>query len=67
MDIFEQVAEWRFEEGREEGRKKGLKIGLEKAVMVLLANTKFSVERIASGLGVSVAFVKRIKKKLQSK
>jgi hypothetical protein len=53
MDIFEQVAEWRPEEAREEG--------LEKAVKVLLANTEFSVEKIASEVGVSVSFVERIK------
>jgi hypothetical protein len=59
MDIFEQVAEWRPEEAREEG--------LEKAVKVLLANTEFSVEKIASEVGVSVSFVERIKNKLQEK
>jgi phage portal protein BeeE len=63
MDIFEQVAEWRREEGIEEGLKKGL----EKAVEVLLANTEFSAEKIASEVGVPVSFVENIKNKLQAK
>jgi hypothetical protein len=62
MDIFEIVAEWRREEAVEEGLKKGL----EKAVEVLLANTEFSVEKIASEVGVSVSFVENIKNKLQA-
>jgi hypothetical protein len=63
MDIFEQVAEWRLEEAREVG----LNEGLEKAVKVLLANTEFSAEKIASEVGVSVSFVEKIKNKLQEK
>jgi hypothetical protein len=63
MDIFEQVAEWRWEDGKEEG----LKQGLEKAVKVLLANTEFSAEKIASEVGVSISFVERVKKELQTK
>ena len=63
MDIFEQVAEWRWEDGKEEG----LKQGLEKAVKVLLANTEFSAEKISSEVGVSVSFVERVKKELQTK
>jgi hypothetical protein len=66
MDIFEQVAEWRREEGIEEGLKKGLKEGLEKAVKVLLANTELPVEKIASEVGVPVSFVENIKNKLQA-
>jgi hypothetical protein len=67
MDIFEQVAEWRWEDGKEEGLKQGLEKGLEKAVKVLLANTEFSAEKIASEVGVSVSFVERVKKELQTK
>ena len=67
MDIFEQVAEWRWEDGKEEGLKQGLEKGLEKAVRVLLANTEFSVEKISSEVGVSVSFVERVKKELQTK
>ena len=63
MDIFEQVAEWRWEDGVEEG----LKQGLEKAAKVLLANTEFSVEKIASEVGVSVSFVENVKNKLEPK
>jgi len=71
MDIFEILAEWKLEDAREEGLKKGLeqglKEGLEKAVKALLANTKFSVEKIASEVGVPVSFVENIKKNLQAK
>jgi flagellar biosynthesis/type III secretory pathway protein FliH len=66
MDIFEIVAGWRLEEAREEGLKKGLEKGLEKAVKALLANTKFSIEKIASEVGVPVSFVENIKKNLQA-
>jgi hypothetical protein len=59
MDIFEQVAEWRFQDGLEQGD--------EKAVKVLLANTEFSVEKIASLVDVSIPFVEKIKKELQTK
>lgn len=62
MDIFEIVAEWRLEEAREEG----LKEGLEKAVKALLANTEFSVDKIASEVGVPVSFVENIKNKLRA-
>ena len=63
MDIFQIVAEWQLEDAAEEGLKKGL----EKAVEVLLANTEFSVEKIASEVGVSVSFVENIKHKLHAK
>jgi hypothetical protein len=59
MDIFEQVAEWRFQDGLEQGD--------EKAVKVLLANTEFSVEKIASLVDVPISFVEKIKKELQTK
>ena len=58
MGVIEQLAEIRKEEGREEGRT-------EKEIIVvknLLSATKFSLEKIASIAGVSVAFVKEIKK-----
>ena len=63
MDIFQIVAQWTIEDAREEG----LNEGLEKAVKVLLANTEFSAEKIASEVGVSVSFVENIKNKLQAK
>jgi hypothetical protein len=67
MDIFEQVAQWKWEDGKEEGLQQGLEQGLEKAVKVLLANTEFSVEKIASEVGVPVSFVETIKQKLLAK
>jgi hypothetical protein len=63
MDIFEQVAEWRREEGREEG----LMEGLEKAVKGLLAKTEFSVDKIASLLDIPVSFVEKVKQGSQAK
>jgi len=66
MDIFEIAAQWALEEAREEGLKQGLKEGLEKAVKALLANTEFSVEKIASEVGVPVSFVENIKNKLHA-
>jgi hypothetical protein len=59
MDIFEQVAEWRFQDGLEQGQ--------EKAVKGLLANTEFSVEKIASLVDVPISFVERVRKELQPK
>jgi flagellar biosynthesis/type III secretory pathway protein FliH len=65
------LAEWKLEDAAEEGLKKGLEQGLEKglekAVKVLLANTEFSVEKIASEVGVSISFVENVKNKLQPK
>jgi hypothetical protein len=58
MGVIEQLAEIRKEEGREEGR-------MEKEVTVvknLLSATKFPLEKIASIAGVSVAFVKEVRK-----
>ena len=59
MDIFEQVAEWRWQEGLEEG--------LERSVRALLANTEFSVEKIASLVGVPVTRVKKLSKEVRVK
>ena len=71
MDIFEQVAEIRWQEGVEEGKKmgvqEGIKKGLEQSVRSLLANTRLSVEKIALALEVPVSTVKKIQKQLQAK
>ncbi len=67
MDIFEQVAEMRRQEGLEEGHRKGLEEGVEKSVKVLLANTEFSVGKIASLMGVPVAFVRKLSKEIRRK
>jgi predicted transposase YdaD len=63
MDIFEQVAEMRWQEGLEEGHRKGV----EKAVRGLLANTKLSIAKIASSLGISVTYVRRLSKEVRVK
>jgi hypothetical protein len=47
-------------EGREEGLAQGLAEGQRNAVLALLTNTEFSVEKIASILGVSTAFVSKV-------
>jgi hypothetical protein len=59
MDIFEQVAEMKRQEGLEEG--------LEKSVRLFLANTEFSLEKIASVVKVPVALVKKLAKEVRSK
>lgn len=43
-----------------EGKEEGLAEGQRNAVVALLANTEFSVEKIASILGVSAAFVSKV-------
>jgi len=45
----------------------GVQEGLEKAVQKLLTNTEFSVEKITALMEVPVAFVKKIKKELDTK
>ena len=67
MDIFEQVAEMKRQEGLEEGRQEGLEEGLERSVRALLAKTEFSVEKIASLIGVPVTFVSKLAKEVRSK
>lgn len=67
MDIFEQVAEMKWEEGLKEGRRKGLREATEKSVRLFLANTEFSVEKIASLVEVSIAFVKKLSKEVRAK
>ena len=75
MDIFEQVAEWRWQEGLEEGHRKGIKEGvkkeqrkgLENSARLFLANTEFSVEKIASLVGVPVTRVRKLSKEVRVK
>ncbi len=67
MDIFEQVAEMRRQEGLEEGHRKGLEEGVEKSVKVLLANTEFSIGKIASLVDVPVAFARKLSKEIRTK
>ena len=67
MDIFEQVAEMKWEEGLKGGRRKGLREGAEKSVRLFLANTEISIEKIASLVGVSIAFVKKLSKEVRAK
>lgn len=58
MDIFEIVEQWRYEDGIQEGK--------ENSVKILLANTEFSPEKIASLVDVPLSLVKKIKKELRS-
>jgi hypothetical protein len=75
MDIFEQVREMKEQEliqkgrrkGLKEGRQKGLEEGVEKSVRALLANTEFSETKIATLVGVSIAFVKKLSKEIRAK
>jgi hypothetical protein len=61
MDIFEQVAEMKRQEGLEEGLEKSVR------VLELLANTEYSVEKIASLIGVPVKFASKLAKEVRSK
>jgi predicted transposase YdaD len=63
MDIFEQVAEMK----RQEGIQEGLQKGVEKSVRALLANTEFSVEKIASLVEVPITLVKKLSKEVRAK
>ena len=71
MGILEQVAQVRAAEAKEEGILEGLEKGRaegqEKSVRIFLAHTEFSPEKIASLVGVSVAFVEKIKEELRLK
>jgi hypothetical protein len=63
MGIHEQVTEIKVQEAREEALEEGNK----KAVKAFLSNTKFSVEKIASLVDVSVSFVEQVKESLVKK
>ena len=63
MGIFEQLAEIRHQEGREEGVEE-TKVEI---VRSLLTKTEFSLGKIADIAGVSVYFVKKIRKELNAK
>jgi predicted transposase YdaD len=73
MGILEQVAQVRAAEAKEEGILEGIEKGREegraeeqeKSVRIFLAHTEFSPEKIASLVGVSVAFVEKIKEELR--
>jgi len=65
MDIFEQVAEMKRQEGREEGLEEGLERSVR--VLELLGNTEYSVEKIASLAEVPVTFVMKLAKEVRAK
>jgi len=71
MDIFEQVAEWKrqelLEEGHRKGHRKGVKEVQEKSVRKLLANTEFSMEKIASLIEVPITLVRKLAKEVRAK
>jgi predicted transposase YdaD len=75
MGIAEQLAEIKAKEALEVGLQKGLEQGRaegkEKAstvfVQYLLANTEFSIEKIASLANVSVDFVEKVQERQKSK
>ena len=67
MGIHEQVTEIKVQEAREEALEEGnkkLRAAHEQSVKAFLNNTEFSVEKIASLIGVSVSFVEQVKKSL---
>jgi hypothetical protein len=59
MGVIEQLAEIRYQEGREEAR--------QEFVRLLLTNTDFSPAKIAELVGVPISFVKRVQKELLAK
>jgi hypothetical protein len=61
MDIFEQVAELRAEEATKEALKKER----AKTVKKLLTHTELSMEKIASIVGVTVYFVRKMRQGLR--
>lgn len=63
MDIFELMAE----EDRKRGFRQGVRRVNEKTIRNLLTNTRFSVEKIASLVGVSVTTVQRLSKKVRKR
>ena len=75
MTVIEQLAEIKAEEamaeglekGRAEGIKKGRAEAYEKAINAFLANTEFSVEKIAELVEAPIALVRKIKKDLARK
>jgi hypothetical protein len=60
MDIFEQVAEFKRQEGVQEGEQKASRLFVEN----LLKGSDFPLEKIASMANVSLEFVKKVKKEL---
>jgi hypothetical protein len=63
MDIFEQVAEMKRQEGIEEGIEKGEQRASCVFVENLLKDSGFPAEKIASLANVSLEFVKEVKDK----
>lgn len=61
MNMVEYLRQEAKEEGLEEGRTEGRTEGLASAVNNMMATTEFSDEMIASLIGVSVDFVKKIR------
>jgi hypothetical protein len=66
MGIHEQVTEIKVQEALEEGNRR-LRASQEQSVKAFLCNTEFSVEKIASLVGVSVSFVEQVKGSLRNK
>ena len=67
MGILEQLVDIKSREAREEALEEGnqkVKATQEQAVKAFLANTEFSVEKIASLVDVTVSFVEQVKKSL---
>jgi hypothetical protein len=60
MGIIEQVRQMKLDEARKKGEESRNRVFVEN----LLSSTSFSVKKIASLAGVSVAFVNKIKASL---
>lgn len=66
MGIVELLAERRAEEARQEGQEK-VRMTQERSIRAFLDNTEFSIEKIASMVGVPVSFVEQVKEGLLAK
>ncbi|MHB1922619.1 MAG: hypothetical protein ACYCOO_10325, partial [Chitinophagaceae bacterium] len=60
------LAEIKANDAMKIGLKKGREEGMEKTIKILLTQTDFSVEKIASMFGVSSSLVMKLSKGLRS-
>lgn len=71
MDIFEQVAQMKYEEGYRKGLRQGLKELQQKrdrrVAENLLRRNDLLLNQIASVANVSLNFVKKVKRELKTK
>ena len=67
MTVIEELALIRHEDGLRVGRRQGQRQAKEKFVKRLLANTKFSVKKVADLTGAPLAMVSRLEKQVRKR